>query len=627
MRESNDSTDFYPASLEQTDRDLDRGTSALDALAQTLPNTGGTDGTGGTPNTDATSSVPPHGNDGGTGGTKNPFQVYDAWTDVGGERTAPGVYHFGEDREGKPTKTRLCSPLHVEAVTFDTQDNNFGRLLRFKNTVGTWREWGMPMDLMAGSGEELRRELLGMGVELAPGGQARNLLLAYLQASPPKRRMQCALQVGWHGKTFVLPDTTVGPDSESVVFQSGERGHDEYTTAGTLDGWQNDVARLATGNPLLILALSAGFTGPLLSLCNQEGGGVHFVGDSSTGKTTLLETACSIWGGPNFKRSWRSTSNGMEGAATLFNDGLLALDEISECDPKDVGAIVYALGNGKGKQRAGRSGAARAVAHWRCFVLSTGERSIETSMAEGGYRSKAGQAVRLLDIPATGTYGAWHNLRGFESGAALSDSIKKAAITNHGHAGRAFLERLTHDGQDFAAYLEQIKAAPLFAATDGQHKRVAARFALIALAGELATEYGLTGWQEGDATDAATHGFKAWQSTRGQGNDERRQIIERVSGFIERHGDGRFSPAEPSGHDTLRDRAGWYRDETEGRVYLFTKDGLHEAVRGFDFSRALDHLQEAGMLPKTQASGERRVSARMAGRLVKLYPITLKEAL
>ena len=623
MRESNDSTDFYPASLEQTERDLDRGTAALDALAQTLPDSDVSPVSDVQPNTDAilTDTAP---ETAPVSAVSNPFQVYDDWADVDGERTAPGVWSFGESKEGTPTKTRLCSPLHILAVTFDTQGNNFGRLLRFKNTVGTWREWSMPMDLMAGSGEELRRELLGMGVELTPGSQARNLLLTYLQARPPKRRMQCALQVGWHGKTFVLPDTTVGPEADGVIFQSGERGHDEYTTAGTLDGWQNDVARLAIGNPLLTLALSAGFTGPLLSLCNQEGGGVHFVGDSSTGKTTLIEAACSIWGGPNFKRSWRSTSNGMEGAATLFNDGLLALDEISECDPRDVGAIVYALGNGKGKQRAGRSGAARSVAHWRTFVLSTGERTIATSMQEGGFRSKAGQAVRLLDIPATATYGAWHNLRGFESGAALSDAIKKAAITHHGHAGRAFLERLTHDTQDFPAYLEQIKTAPLFAATDGQHKRVASRFALIAMAGELATEYGLTGWQEGEALDAATHGFKAWLSTRGQGNDEKRQILEKVSDFIERHGDGRFTSADLPETTGMRDRAGWWRDTEQGRTYLFTSQALREAVKGFDFKRALDTLQDSGVLPKPGANGERSRFQRLGGRGVKVYPITLE---
>ena len=612
--------DFCPPSIEAAEREIEDGAANLDVLAQTLQKPDGTSGTSGTTNADATFSVPPHKNAGGTGGT-NPFQVFDEWTDIDGERLAPGVWSFGETREGQPLKTRISSPIHVLAVTYDTQDNNFGRLLKFQNTVGAWREWSMPMDLMAGSGEELRRELLGMGVELTPGSQARNLLLSYLQARPPKRRMRCALQVGWHDKAFVLPDVVIGPDSDGVIFQSGERGHDEYTRAGTLDGWRNAIAAKAVGNPLLVLALSSAFAGPLLKLCNAEGGGIHFVGDSSTGKTTLIEAACSIWGGANYKRSWRSTANGMEGAATLFNDGLLALDEISECDPRDVGAIVYALGNGKGKQRASRTGAARSVASWRCFVMSSGERTIATSMAEGGYRAKAGQGVRLLDIPATGTYGAWDTLHGLPSGAAFSDALKRAAVTHHGHAGRAFLERLTHDTQDFCALLESVKRAPIFAATDGQHKRVAARFALVAMAGELATEYGLTGWPEGLALEAAIHGFKAWLATRGQGNDERRQIVERVSDFIERHGDGRFSDEQAT--LPIRDRAGWYRDTDQGRAYLFTSEALREALKGFDFRRALDALQEAGALPKPGASGERRISARINGRAMKLYPITI----
>ncbi len=611
--------DFCPSGIARSEAELDAGAATLDAIAQTLPESAVADVSAVQLNGDAIS------------GATSPetaavadvaaFRVFDDWTDLDGERLAPGVYHFGENQEGEPMRTRLSSPLHIEAVTYDRQDNNFGRLLRFRNTLGKWRTWSMPMDLLRGSGEELRGELLGMGVELTPGSQARNLLLSYLQAKPPQRRMRCALQVGWEGRSFVLPDTVIGPDAEDVIFQSGERGHDEYTRAGDLTGWREAIAAKAHGNPLLTLALSAAFTGPLMAKVHQEGGGLHFVGDSSTGKTTLIEAACSVWGGPNYRRSWRSTANGMEGAASLFNDGLLALDEISECEPREVGQIVYALGNGRGKQRASRTGSARSVAHWRTFILSSGERTIATSMAEGGYRAKAGQSVRLLDIPATGAYGAWDTLHGCPTGAAFSDAIKTAVTLDHGLVGRAFLERLTHDARDFAALLEQIKQAPLFAATDGQHKRVAARFALIAMAGELATEYGLTGWHEGAALDAALHGFKLWLSTRGQGNDEKRQITERVTDFIERHGDGRFSNADLAETVPIRDRAGWWRDTEGGRVYLFTSEAMREALKGFDFRRALDHLSEADMLPKAQANGERSRFYRIGGRPMKLYPI------
>lgn len=161
----------------------------------------------------------------------------------------------------------------------------------------------------------------------------------------------------------------------------------------------------------------------------------------------------------------------MEGAAALFNDCLLALDEISECDPREVGAIVYALGNGRGKQRASRTGMARGVTRWRCFVLSSGERTIGTTMQEGGHRVKAGQAVRLLDIPATRRHGAFDELHGEASGAALSDSIKLAAATHYGHAGRAFLEKLTRDERNFCSLLEQAKTFPALSAKEGEGRR------------------------------------------------------------------------------------------------------------------------------------------------------------
>ncbi len=555
------------------------------------------------------------------------YVVLDDWQKSAEGNHRPGVYYCGytagkKDAPPEPFDMWVCSPLHIDAVTFDGQSNNFGRLLRFKPTVGKWREWAMPMELLAGDGAQLRGELLAMGVELDPY-KAQRQLPHYLQSEHPKRKIHCALQVGWCGDSFVLPDTVIGPKAAGVIFQSGERGHEEHTQAGTLAGWRDALAAKAVGNPLLMLALSASFAGPLLQRCNAEGGGFHVVGDSSTGKTTLIEAACATWGGPGFKRSWRATANGMEGAAAMFNDCLLALDEISECDPKEVGAIVYALGNGRGKQRANRSGNARGVTRWRCFVISSGERTIATTMQEGGHRAKAGQSMRLLDIPAAQTYGAWNTLQGATSPAAFSDAIKRAATQHHGQAGRAFLEKLAFDTSDLCAMLEQVKAAPMFATdgTEGQDKRAAARFALIGLAGELATDYGVTGWPEGAAGDAAAHGFKLWQSMRGKGNDERRQILQRISGFIERHGDGRFSDADSTNDVPIRDRAGWWRDTEGGREYLFTTDGMREATKGTDFKRALDALQEAGALPTPGANGERSKPYRISGRVVKLYAI------
>lgn len=604
----------------------------------TCPETGVTDVTSVQANEGADSSVTPAKDSDVTGVTEPAalsipeaerpcWRVFDDWMPLreAGHKLRPGVWHFGMkpgrgDNDPTMTQQWVCSPLHIEAVTHDSRDDNFGRLLRFQNTNRKWREWAMPMEMLSGHGDELRGALLAMGVSIDPN--AHRMLGQYLQSTVPKRRMRCALQTGWNGDAFILPDEVFGPNASAVTFQTGDRNDEEFAQGGTLDGWREHIAARAIGNPLLLLAIAASFAGPLLAKCNAESGGIHFVGDSSTGKTTAIEAACATWGGPGYKRSWRATANGMEGAAALFNDGLLALDEISECDPGEVGAIVYALGNGRGKQRASRTGSARGVTRWRCFILSSGERSIGTAMAEAGKRIKAGQAVRLLDVPASRAIGAWDTLHGMANGPAFSDALKRTAAKHFGHAGRAFLHKLTRDARDFAGYLDRIKSLPEFNSGDaeGQTRRGAARFAIVAMAGELATEYGLTGWPEGAAIDSAAEAFRAWQSQRGKGNDEGRQILDAVRGFIERHGDSRFSDANGNGDGArVVNRAGWWRDDAGSRVYLFTADGLREALSGFDFKRALDCLQQAGALPAS--SGERAKAIRIGGRAVKVYAI------
>ncbi len=571
------------------------------------------------------------------GETERPkYVVLDDWHEEGATKFRPGVWLFGVkagkgDDPASLTQQWICSPIHIDAVTTDASSSNYGRLLRLKTTLGKWITWAMPMYMLKSDGADLRGELLGMGVEIDPN--SRYGLAVYLQDRAPKRRIQCVLQTGWASadyKAFVLPDTVIGPMAAGVAYQSGERGSDEYNQMGTLAGWKTGTAAMAAGNPMLILGISAAFAGPVLARCGAESGGIHLIGDSSTGKTTILESACSVWGGSNFRRSWRTTGNGLEGAAALFNDSLLALDEISECDPRSVGEVVYMLGNGRGKQRSSRTGYARSVARWRSSVLSTGERSIATTMAEGGYRIKAGQTVRLLDVPALRTHGTWDNLHQYETGTGFSDVLRREAATHYGHAGRAFLEKLTrdHDGS-FSEALDIIKARPEFQSIggEGQAKRAAGRFAVLALAGELATDYGITGWTSGDAIAAAAVGFAAWQALRGggqQNNSESGQIIDRLASFIERHGDSRFSDADSDDDQhaaMVRDRAGWWRTGTDGRAYLFTSDGLKEALKGFDFKRALDALQAVGIIEAPGENGERAKSLRIRGRAMRLYAV------
>ena len=73
-------------------------------------------------------------------------------------------------------------------------------------------------------------------------------------------------------------------------------------------------------------------------------------------------------------------------------------------------------------------------------------------------------------------------------------------------------------------------------------------------------------------------------------------------------------------------RAGWWKDTDAGRRYLFTAEGMREAMKGFDFHRALDTLQEVGLIDPPGADGKRAKFYRIRGQGLKLYSVNLKDA-
>lgn len=541
----------------------------------------------------------------------------------------PGLYYHGQrqpkgDGDPAPFDVWICSPIECLAATHDERHDNHGLLLRFKPLHGPWRQWAMPLELLSGYGDEMRRELMRMGVRISLDGFKP--LHRWASQCRPDEVVVAATRVGWHrveeALAFVMPRRTIaqGELARRITFQSEVAGQDEYATAGSLASWRDAIGRLCSGNPLMVLAVSTALAGPLLHLCHRQTAGIHLVGDSSNGKTTLLELAASVWGGPDFKRTWRATGNGLEGVAAALSDTALILDEIGEADGREIGATVYALGTGKA--RASRNGTARRPHRWRIAVLSSGERTLAAHMQEAGKRPHAGQAVRLLDIPGKRAHGAFDTLHHLADGRAFADHLKSEVTRHHGHLGPAFIERLVAEERDLAGEVERFAQVDGFATSRPLQGRAAKILALIGLAGELATEYGLTGWQPGEAMSAAIEAFHAWAAGQGGVRSEHEQILANVSGFIERHGDARFSGVEsdPTHTPTVYNRAGWWRDDAKGRTYLFSGDGLTEALGGFDLKRGTEALEVAGWLVERE-SEKRSIRLSINGSRRRVYAI------
>jgi uncharacterized protein (DUF927 family) len=543
----------------------------------------------------------------------------------------------------------ICAPFKISAETQD-EAGRWGVLLEWQDRDGLWKSEVFSRELFAGDCREVRNRLAAGGLTISGYNAARTAFVEYLNLARASARARVVERTGWHEvngrRLFVLPDRVVGAVDERVILQA-DRDKAPFGRAGSLDAWRGKVAMFACANSRLTFSVSLAFAGPLLHLADEDGGGFNLRGQSRTGKTTALRLAASVWGAPlSFMRNWRATLNGLESVAAQYSDALLPLDEMGQVDPKELGNTAYLLANGSGKSRSGRDGSARPPARWRLLFLSTGEIGLSDKAAETRQSTKAGQEMRLIDLPADAGagFGVFEEIHGFDSPGKLADELRGACRQAHGVAGVAFLEMLAERMEREPDFAENLRAKIDHAASrvllakiedvGGQVNSAARRFALVGVAGEMATQAGITSWPEGEAIRAVQVMFAAWLKERGTtGASEDERAKRQLAAFLSRHGASRFelwgeqspsaqvpedeSSAPPTEKVRPRDRAGWrrYMKQDDGRYgfrYYMTREAMGEALTGLDFRAAVLALANAGMILKDK-NGKSAVSVKPPG--------------
>jgi putative DNA primase/helicase len=568
-----------------------------------------------------------------------PQPLYFSWGDFAMSDT--GLWLITEKRTDDDADQQgvwICAPFEILGASRTPNGTGWGKWIRWRDADGRLHTRHLP-------DADLQRDLRAFCATLADQGLRINRskqvsLATYLNGASVKGRVTHVDRTGWQKiddrQVFVLPGQTIGPRLNSrVVCETTVTG--PYSVRGSLTDWRNGIGKLASGHFLPKLAISASLAGPLLHLTGQENGGLHFVGLSSTGKTALLQTAASVWGRGStddhdaYVRSWRSTANGLEGLASTGSDTALILDEIGVADPRHVAESLYALANGMGKARAGRDGGYRQPKSWRSMLLSSGEVDVTTKLAEDrGRRARAGQLVRLLDIPADRGlgFGTFDHAGPDDDAALLAKSFKQAATSAYGSAGPEFVRRIIAEGTDdigrtIREMMNEFISQHVPVGADGQITRAAERFALIAAAGELATQFGVTPWKEGEATAAAQWALDQMILRRG-GTDpvEVSQAISQVRLFIEQHGESRFESADAPENRTITNRAGWRTGSGPERQWWIPSEvWKSEICQGLDPKFVAKTLCDRGMLLRPR-DGFQSVKRIRGGKPTRVYILT-----
>lgn len=417
----------------------------------------------------------------------------------------------------------ICAPIIVTARYRDTSGCGWSIGIQFLDYDGQEQQALLSLADIAGARGRWINTLTDRGFAVyCPRAQ----FVAFLQSFPADKRGLLLEGPGWFelhdgqsGYAFSDGTTTIcGAEADPrPVLRSPAA---QESLGGDLEGWKTQVAALAMGNPLMIFAISAALTGPLLHILGLSSFGVNFFGPTSSGKTTLLSVAAALRGAPDTFSSWDATATALELMLRQARDGTVILDEAPTVIPADFHNVIMSFGNGTSKARSGPGLTLMAPPVGRSVLLSSSERPIMDALRSGRRPVPEGAAVRVIDVPVRAfTHLAFENLHGETSAQAFLARLDEAMTRNHGMAFRAFVQHLcvmTSTKQDtIALNYEKIHSKVLsdldMTGASSREQRVLRSFSAVALAGALACRFGIVPWDSSDVRSAAVKVAQLWR--------------------------------------------------------------------------------------------------------------------
>jgi hypothetical protein len=409
----------------------------------------------------------------------------------------------------KKTPLDLADRIRVVANVHDLDTNRYLVELEYRDIKGNWSNAILPRSIIR-SGVNASNELLDRGADI-PTGAGAAAQLASLLSVTPDRTYRITGETGWvGGDSFVLPDTTIGPDADTLIHASRNAGEPvQAATQGSLDGWRDGLRDPCRASSYLTFGIATAFAAPLLHPVGQDEGAIFYkAGESATGKTLTELAALSA-----IERAVRdsllthdATDRRIEEDCAAHNDLLQVIDEIlrmtgSQAEGRaKVRRLAHKITGGGGSRRSAKARQDRDLAdlRWRVMCLWSGEYSLGPELL-GDVRSR-GELVRLIEIPVPKRKdnGIFDRLSAVEhSRTKLVQQAEATIAANYGHAIRAFLARLVSERELHSQravklidrFLEKVGAG-----NDPWMRRFTIKFAIVYAAAKIAAELGVAPW-------------------------------------------------------------------------------------------------------------------------------------
>ena len=544
-------------------------------------------------------------------------------------RLAEGVWWYGyekaeeEDEEGSKKKKKkgggpfvsLWTPITFvrEFVSANSGEITTEYKLRDK--------WGKPVSVMIEKGKVVtaptdvlgRLHALGWLFEI----NADKAFLHYMRVKSPDVIYSSLDNRGWdrRGVAFAVPSGAIYGASDAILRPDLVVG-EKVSRGGSLEGWRGVVDGVLDleGCAHWALAVAAGFAGPLVGLLNLPTSGLALCGETSKGKTTALKLAVSAWTSPDPQAnrdggllvSLRGTSNSVDVLAENANHTILALDETAMMQAKDLESLVFSVTSGAGKARMNITGQGlRKSSVWQTFVLISGEQGLAQRFEDAtGKKMAKGAAARLLDVDVDA-------LDVVVTDVEALRRLEAGMLEHFGWAGPAFVEGLVSRG--YVDRVGELQArlghheARLGENRTGLVSRVARVAALLALAAELAEEFGILSVGSAERISSAILAvWGAFEESAAANSEE--AIVDDVRQWIaKRLNMSIFAVDDTSRHSVEAD--GWH----DGTLIYILADRITQASKGANRrANVVKTLEAAGVMQRQRK--DRTTSSYIPGR-------------
>ncbi|MDT1394168.1 DUF927 domain-containing protein, partial [Escherichia coli] len=444
---------------------------------------------------------------------------------------------YGIDRAGESRLIMAGYIIPVGLAADKNQSAGLSVVFYCQTTSGLVSQEIVPVAEVLSKSEAVCRHFAGKGLIPVSTVPAMN---TYFRAAAtlPLKRYRLVNRHGWqpgelcfmHGRHAIKPETVT--EVHGMIPAASYNPSSGINARGSLDEWKEKVLKHATGD-MQKLAVWIGLSSCLLPLLNEQGIIYHFYGQSSVGKTALLQLAASVNGNggepgnsDSLIESWNTTPNALEMTLEQRNHITAPVDELGVYKGPKIGDAIYALANGKGKNRmSGETLKNVEPASWLLNIISSGEISMQERLRDGGETVKDGLLHRSIDLLITPEHVRSCADESSEDCGHRIEIIKANSAQYYGTAGRVFIEylvNLTNDEaetRDYVNDLHEWVCKALLAHCEDRgyqlntvQKRLLKRFAVPGTAAFMAYDSGILEWGEDEIFATLITAFDIWMA-------------------------------------------------------------------------------------------------------------------